>query len=291
VDDDGRSRELSGESPYRGQRVALVTQHGKDAVLGPVLDEHVGVRVERVDGFDTDTLGTFTREVPRAGTQREAARRKAQLGLERAGLPLALGSEGAFGPSPLGWGSWDVEVLVWLDATRGLEVVGRAQGPGQHAHATVSSWPELVAFAARAGFPDHALVLRPDDDAGMPLHKGLATEASLRSAWDDARRRSRSGAVFAENDLRAHMNPTRLGVIAAAGLDLAQRLRCACPRCASPGFGVAARRPGLPCRDCGTPTSSWRAERWSCVACDFSEERAVTPGASADPGTCPQCNP
>ena len=37
----------------------------------------------------------------RAGTQIEAARKKARLGMELAGLPLGLASEGAFGPDPM----------------------------------------------------------------------------------------------------------------------------------------------------------------------------------------------
>ena len=79
---------------YRGRRVALLTRHGKERALAPVLEPALGCRVERVGGYDTDQLGTFTREIPRAGTQLEAARRKARIGMELAGLPLGLASEG-----------------------------------------------------------------------------------------------------------------------------------------------------------------------------------------------------
>lgn len=71
---------------YSGRRITLLTQHGKERVIAPVLDAVPGCGVERMSGFDTDTLGTFTRDIPRAGTQIEVARRKARIGMELSGL-------------------------------------------------------------------------------------------------------------------------------------------------------------------------------------------------------------
>ena len=42
---------------YSGKRIALLTQHGKERVLAPVLEPALGCRVERVAGYDTDLLG------------------------------------------------------------------------------------------------------------------------------------------------------------------------------------------------------------------------------------------
>ena len=101
---------------YKDQEVALLTQHGKERVIASVLDAAVGCRVKRVDGYDTDLLGTFTRDIPRAGTQLEAARTKARLGMKLSGLPLGLASEGAFGADPMiGLFPWNTEVLIWMD--------------------------------------------------------------------------------------------------------------------------------------------------------------------------------
>ena len=120
---------------YSERRVALLTQHGKEHVIAPVLDAALGCRVERVSGFDTDTLGTFTRDIPRAGSQREVARRKARIGMELSGLPLGLASEGAFGPDPMaGLFPWNVELLVFIDDERGIEVTGMAQQATRFAH-------------------------------------------------------------------------------------------------------------------------------------------------------------
>jgi len=54
----------------------------------------LGCRVAHVSGFDTDQLGTFTRNIPRAGIQLEAARKKACLGMELAGLSDETGTSG-----------------------------------------------------------------------------------------------------------------------------------------------------------------------------------------------------
>jgi hypothetical protein len=276
----------------RGQRVALLTQHGKEQLLGPPLASLLGCTVQRVDGFDTDTLGTFTRDVERAGSQLDAARRKARIGMERSGLPLGLASEGAFGPDPLtGVLPWDIELVIWIDDERGLEVVGMAQGPARSAHASVRDWPEVEAFAARAGFPDHHLVIRPEHADHPDVIKGLADWAALRAAFDRARARSGNGLVFVENDLRAHTNPTRQALIRQAGLDLARRLCSDCPACGRPGFWVSAPVPGLPCARCGLPTREPVRLRWHCAGCGHTEDRPRPGPTHADPSRCAHCNP
>ena len=121
-------------------------------------------------GFDTDTLGTFTRETPRPGSQREAARRKARIGMERARLPIGLASEGSFGPDPFtGMVPWNVELIAWLDDRMGIEVVGMAQGPARSGHLLSDDWSAVAAFAQREGFPQHRLVLVSVSPQG-PVH-------------------------------------------------------------------------------------------------------------------------
>ena len=103
-------------SLYRGQRIAFLTQHGKEHIVAPVLEGCVGCLVERVTGYDTDLLGTFARDIPRAGTQIEAARRKARIGMELSGLRIGLGSEGSFTLDPFaGMAPWNIELLVFVD--------------------------------------------------------------------------------------------------------------------------------------------------------------------------------
>lgn len=276
---------------YRGRRVALLTQHGKERLLGPVLETALGCRVERVTGFDTDQLGTFTRETPRAGTQIEAARRKARIGMRLVGANIGLASEGAFGADPhTGLLPWDVEILVFIDAEGGLEVVAAADGPACRRHERVMTWDALARLASEAGFPDHHLVLRPQDQDDQRMIKGIGDWATLERAFRQSAAESDNGAVFAESDLRAHCNPTRQAIIRRAGEDLAARLASACPACASPGFWITTHLPGLACRWCGTPTRAPRAEHWACPRCSHGEERAMN-ATAADPAHCLQCNP
>ena len=83
-----------GAGGYLGRRAAFLTQHGKERVVAPTLEAALGCKVSLVTGYDTDLLGTFTRDIARAGSQIEAARKKARIGMELAGLPLGLASEG-----------------------------------------------------------------------------------------------------------------------------------------------------------------------------------------------------
>lgn len=277
---------------YRDRTAALLTQHGKERVIGPVLEATLGCRVQRVSGYDTDQLGTFTREIPRAGTQIEAARRKARIGMTLSGLPLGLASEGSFGPDPMmGMFPWNVEVLIWIDDVQALEVVGRAQGNATFAHILTGDWAEAESFAGRCEFPTQQLVIRPSGADDPRIRKGIADWRQLESAFQTARLESATGQVFLETDLRAHANPTRQNTIRAATEDLAARLNAFCPACAAPGFWLVDRVPGLPCSDCGAPTQETQADILGCVKCPHRITRFRTNRSEADAARCAYCNP
>lgn len=279
-------------SDYRGQRIALLTQHGKAQVIAPVLEPALSCTVVTVGGFDTDQLGTFTRDTPRPGSQLAAARRKARIGMELSGLPVGLASEGSFGPDP--WGgmfTWNVELLVLIDDRLGIEVVGMAQGAGRCGHVQTAQWPELESFAQQQGFPAHQLVLRPEGPDDGRMHKGVSDWSQLRQCFQACLAQAGNGQVFAETDLRAHANPTRMSRIGEAARDLLARLQSRCPACRKPGYWLAERERGLPCADCGAPTQDYRAEVWLCPACNH---RALIPRQDknhAEPRHCLHCNP
>ena len=278
--------------PYSGRRIALLTQHGKEGVIASVLDAALGCRVQRVSGFDTDTLGTFTRDIPRVGTQREAARKKARIGMELAGLPLGLASEGAFGPDPMmGMFAWNVELLVFIDDERGIEVTGVAQGKTNFSHLLTTNWVAAEAFARQADFPAHHLVVRPESEDDPRMRKGIAAWEELEAAFISALAESANGQVFIETDVRAHANPTRMHNIRLAAEDLAKKLSSLCPGCGTPGFWIVERVDGLPCEACGAPTRETRAEIHGCLKCAHRETREWADRQYADPGRCDNCNP
>jgi len=277
---------------YAGARICLLTQHGKEQVIAPVLEPALGCRVETIDSFDTDQLGTFTREIPRAATQLEAARKKARLGMELSGLSLGLASEGSFGPDPMvGLLPWNVELLIFIDDKQGLEVFGVAQGKTNHAHLLADDWTTAESFARQAEFPSHQLVLRPEGENDSRLRKGIADWEELKASFSWAQLQSTSGQVFLETDLRAYANPTRMNMIRLAAEDLVARLASLCPACGTPGFWLVERLAGLPCGDCGAPTRETCAEVYGCLKCAHRERRDRTEPLYADPGRCDYCNP
>ena len=279
-------------SNYSGQTIAFLTQHQKELLVAPVFEASLGCALRRVSGFDTDRLGTFTREIPRDGTQVEASRKKAHLAVQLSGMRLGLGSEGAFGPDPMiGMIPWNLEVLTLFDAENQLEVTALAQGPAKQFAAQVATWEELLAFAERAEFPSHHLVLRPVEGSRMNIIKGVSAQNDLAQAFSTCRRQSPDGSIFVESDLRAHANPTRQSRIREAAVQLCERLCSRCPTCGSPGFWIAEQLSGLPCEGCGAPTEMTRGEVWTCLRCPERVEKLSSSRAFASPSVCGFCNP
>lgn len=279
-------------NPYAGQRASLLTQHGKESVICPELLSSNGLDVIHVTGYDTDRLGTFTRDIPRYGSQLDAARKKARVGMELSGSKIGIANEGAFANDPYtGLLPWNYELIILIDDTRNIEIVGFYGGEAQSANQQVSSWDELTAFLSEAQFPSHQLVIRPDDEYHLECRKGINTIESLREAFDWATNLSKKGNVFVENDLRAHTNPTRMANILKATQDLAKKLNSLCPECESPGFSITKTKKGLPCAHCGAPTNLPITNLWSCVKCGYTREVAIANQTIADPSKCNCCNP
>jgi hypothetical protein len=276
---------------YRDQQVALLTQHGKEGVIVPVLAKLLGCRVGKVEGFDTDLLGTFTRDIAREGSQLDAARKKARIGMELSGLSIGIASEGSFGTDPFtGILPWNRELLIWIDDRLGIEIIATSAGKTNCSHRLVVSWEEAEDFARSAGFPEHHLVVRLADENHPELRKGLADWASLKDAVCWALDFAPNLRAFVETDMRAFANPTRLENIRLAAEDLARRLISQCPACSAPGFALAGQVQGLPCEDCGIPTNEVKADIHCCVRCEHQmlveRERKY-----ASARYCYYCNP
>ena len=278
--------------PYQGNKASLLTQHGKEAVICPELLASSGIDVVHISHYDTDQLGSFTREIARYGSQLDAVRKKARIGMELSGLPLGMASEGAFASDPFtGMMPWNYELVMLVDDIRQLEIVGYFGGQAQSASKQVRSWEELNVFLRQAQFPSHHLVVRPDDQYHPQCRKGISSIDALREAFDWAQAQSANAQVFVENDLRAHTNPTRMTNILLATQDLSKKINSLCPHCHVPGYWISDIKKGLPCSCCLSPTDLPVAQIWSCQQCHFKEERAVTNQRMADPSRCSVCNP
>jgi len=281
--------------PYDGDDAVLATMHRKEQVIAPLLRRALGLLVQVAPGIDTDLFGTFSRDVARTGSQLDAARAKIAAAFEI--LPsarVAVASEGSFGPHPqIPFVPLAREIVVMKDRVSGLELIGHNAGiETNFSHAVVADVAGAVAFADRAHFPGHGVIVIGCADRqpapGRALIKDIGDWADLQRAVETVI--ATCGAAFVETDMRAHRNPTRMRTIKRATLDLVRRFQSLCPICARRGFAITQRLFGLPCSWCGGPTLALKADVYSCEDCGYREEHAVK-AATADPGQCGECNP
>lgn len=281
--------------PYRGREAVLSTKHGKERACAPPLAASVGLKLRVPDGLDTDTLGTFTGEVPRIGTALEVALRKARLGMARAGLPLGLANEGSFGPHPqLMFVPGDHEILLFVDDEMGIQVVEETLSAATNfAHKETATVEDLGDFLKQARFPSHGLIVRPNSglQPGL-LFKGITTPPLLAEAVERCAKASEDKLAHVETDMRAHVNPMRQSVLRDLADRLAQRLAARCSQCGAPGWGVVDVVRGLPCEGCGQETDWVREEIYGCPRCELRHNRPRSDGRRhANARDCPLCNP
>lgn len=286
----------SGSRRFLGRQAALATMHAKERVIAPALEARLGLFLVVPSGIDTDRFGTFTGDVPRAGSMREAALAKARHGMAASGLALGVASEGSHGPHPsVPFAVAGIELVVLVDDAHHIVIEEFVVDEHtNHAHTLTREGRDLDGFLSRIGFPAHAVVVRPEGELlpGAPIVKGINCPDALVEAVARCREAAASGLALVQSDLRAHVNPTRMRAIARAAGRLAARAATACPGCDTPGFGVVEVVTGLPCRDCGAPGTRASHRVHGCVACDYRFEEPVD-GAheGADPMWCGTCNP
>lgn len=283
-------------SVYTGEHIVLATKHSKERAIAPVFAETLGAQIIAPAGIDTDILGTFTGEIPRAGTVMDAVLSKARMGMMRAGLPVGLASEGSYGPHPqIPFIPAGHEVIAFLDEERRLTITEQMLDDGPtYAHAVVGEIQSAEDFLARVGFPAQGLIVKPNKESGKEqnIAKGIQSFPELDKAIGRCAASSLDGQAFVQTDMRAHMNPRRMETIGKLAEKLARRLLTHCPRCSAPGFGTVRVEPGLPCSWCGTPTDLVRFVVRGCAACTYEEKHSRDDGEPyADPGQCEVCNP
>lgn len=277
---------------FEGRSIAIATRHSKEVAIAPVLEKELGVVCVTPPDLDTDAFGTFTGEVERKASALDAARLKCRMAIEATGLDLAVASEGSFGPHPAyPFLPADEELLVLVDIKNGLEIVVREWSMETNFNGSMcSSWAELSAFADKAGFPSHGLILRKSHTDTTAVIKGIVDQQVLESAAERLLREN--GNVYVETDMRACFNPMRMRVIRNAAQELSKKMRSSCPECGCPGYGVADVKSGLRCSGCNFPTRSTLKYIHACGRCGHSHEEWYPLGKrEEDPMYCDNCNP
>lgn len=271
---------------FAQRQAVLVTMHGKESVIEPVLAAELGVHVTPLTHINTDEFGTFTGDIARRDSQYQTALAKALAGITATSGDLALASEGSFVPHPdVPWLTVNRELVVLVDRRHDWVLEGWATSvETSAARRDVTTVAEALAFCQGVGFPAQGVIVR----AGEQLFKECVTVAALEALVTSLLRQHE--VIQLETDLRAHRNPKRRVVIRLATEQLVANARRLCPACGAPGMRVVETIYGLPCEWCGTPTHQRKAQVFGCVRCTHREEHLCGDGvASAE--YCEMCNP
>lgn len=280
-------------SSFWNRHAVLVTMHGKQSMIDPVLRERMGIILETIHTIDTDQFGTFTGEIKRQDTQVRTAIAKARAGITATRCEIGLASEGSFHPHPdVPWLIINREVVVLVDQRNNWILEGWASSIDTSAvQQIVHSIDEATAFAQQVGFPAQGLVARLRASDSRHITKGIRTQAELIDVVASLLRRQRTG-ILLETDLRAHLNPKRQIVIRQAAENLAANALRGCPQCHAPGVRVIEDVAGLPCKWCGSPTPLRKAEIYACPRCEYRMVHDYPDGTqTASPEHCSLCNP
>lgn len=277
---------------FQNRRLLIATKHQKEKVIAPILEKELGLICFVDENYDTDALGTFTGEIERTLDPISTAREKCLKAMEQNDCDLGIASEGSFGPHPsMFFVNADDEFLIFIDKKNKLEIVVRELSTETNFNGKeLKTEDELIDFAHSIGFPHHALILRKASHDVSEIHKGITDLAFLKKTFK--RLRSKHASVYAETDMRAMYNPTRMKVIQKATEKLLEKIKSGCPQCQTPGFGITEAKKGLACSWCGAPTNSILSYVYQCQHCAYTrEEMYPHHKQTEDPIYCDHCNP
>jgi len=277
---------------FKGRRAIIATKHQKERVIKPILEKELGLICSVPENLDTDLLGTFSGEIERVDDPITTLRKKCLMAIESTGIDIAIANEGSFGPHPaIFFANADDEIIMLLDRKNDLEIIERELSLDTNfSGSEITSEAELLDFANKVGFPSHGVILKKakTDYTGI-----IKRSADFEQLVENYRKvMNENGIAYAETDMRAMLNPTRMRNIEAAAKKLVAKAKSLCPECATPGFGVVQVVTGLPCEICGFPTKSTLKHVCRCQKCGY-ERHILNPNGkfAEDPQYCDMCNP
>jgi hypothetical protein len=277
---------------FNGRKLIIATKHQKGKVILPLVKANMLVEVFVPSDYDTDKFGTFSGEIARTTNALETVRKKCLDAMNHYGYDLGIASEGSFGPHPsLFFAQADDELLILIDQKNNLEIIARAVSlETNFSGEKIQSYEQLIEFAKQVHFPSHGLLLKDGENQFSKIYKDILDWEQLKLSYDSLTEHSKE--IWAETDMRAHRNPTRMQIIEQATQKLIKKVASLCPNCQTPGYDVREVVKGLPCKWCKSPTSSTLALRYACQKCSHTTLEEYPNGKHYEsPEFCSNCNP
>lgn len=278
--------------PYSKKKIVLTSKHKKLNQIKPAFDKFFDCELFELS-LDTDQLGTFSGEIERTASPHDMAIKKARLGMNETGLSIGIASEGSVGPDPIFPFIYsDVEHLVLVDDLHGI-VISETYRSFEITFASekVAPGEDLASFIAKADFPNHGLIVRPNTQIKSNCIKGISNLQDLTDAITISSKLSPDELVVIESDLRAMHSPSRQANIEKVANLLALKASQLCPKCHTPGWGRVGYEKGLICSECGLENeSALRQEILGCPKCQHSDLGKVI-ALNLEPAKCSYCNP
>lgn len=277
---------------FKGRKAVIATKHKKEEVIAPILENELGLICVTIKELDTDKFGTFSGEIERVGDPVTILRKKCLMAIETSGINVSVANEGSFGSHPtIFFARADDELIMLLDKENDIEIIERELSLETNFDGTeIKSVDELLAFADKIGFPSHGIILKKAKENFTGIIKESRTIDELIINYEILK--NTDGSAYAETDMRAMYNPSRMRTIAKATEKLVQKIKSLCPECGTPGFGVVETENGLPCSMCSVPTRSTLKHIYRCQKCTFQMDKKYPFDKQVeDPQYCDFCNP
>ncbi len=277
---------------FKGRTLIIATMHGKESIVAPILKRELGVKSVTLKDFNTEVFGTFSGEIERKETPGVTLKAKALAALADSNETLVFASEGSFGPHP----SYffipaNEEMVILLDKQNDLEIMGRYFTENTNFNSReIYTMQDLEEFASLSGFPEHGIILKSTNSVReKEVWKDFMTLEDLITRAGQLFEKGQK--IWAETDMRAMNNPTRMIAIEQAVINLVQNIKSLCPTCNTPGFVVDNVIRGLPCGTCTLPTKSIKTYIYFCKKCKYSIDKFKEGNSVEDPMYCDFCNP
>jgi hypothetical protein len=273
---------------FQDKSCLIVTNHHKELVIAPILEEMLGLKCVYSQIFDTDSLGTFTGEIERIKNPVNTVKDKCMLGIQLPDVDFIVANEGSFGPHPLiPFIKADEEFIAFYDKKENDFVVEKMLFyETNFSTETITEIDQLDTALTKLNFPTHGIIIKAERE----IIKDIKDLALIRNKIKELL--NIYGQCIIDTDMRAMNNPTRMRCISQLTLKLANTLLSICNQCGRYGFSIIRQVAGLKCSLCNRPTKSILYQLYQCKKCGF-EKKKIYPNKKhiEDPTYCDWCNP